>query len=195
VRIIEKRFLVVLFLLAFTGSGFSQDVTLERLVRAKYAIVAVQADRGEIDYGDSLTTNRDDRLAREEVEKSLRQWKRYTVTLHPHQAELLFLIRTARSGSVYVRTGPPLTSSGTVTLGRVPKTTTSDSRTGRGVAVGTEAQSPNVDLVEVYALDDGKQGMLLWRGMRKDGLAGSPPSLIEDYKKNVDKTAKKLGLP
>lgn len=189
-----RRIVMVLSTLALAAGALAQEVTLERLVRAKYAIVAVPAARGQIDFGDSLATDRSDRDAREAVEKSLRDWNRYTVTLHPHQAELLFLVRTARRGSVYVRTGPPITSRGKVTVGRIPGGTDTD-LDGRGIAVGTEAQSPNVDMLEVYALEDGKQGMLLWRGARKNGLDGPDPALIQEYKKNLEKTAKKLGLP
>src|SRR6185436_3525358 len=130
--------IVIVAILAalLTISAIAQDPpVLERLVRAKYVIVAMQGEKGQLDFGDSLTTPQEDRHARDAAEEALRKWKRYTVTMLPNQAELLFVVRTARRGSVYVRTGPPLNSKGRVTIGKVPNEPNTDTAadSNRGV--------------------------------------------------------------
>lgn len=188
-----KTAILLLFLL--TVSLTAQDAVLpERLARAKYAIVAILGEKGEVDYGYRLTTPQEDRHARDSVEQALRKWKRYTVTMHPEQAELLFVVRTGRSASVYVRTGPPLDARGTATIGKTPPRQSDPAlEKSRGVTIGSEL-APADDFIEVYTLEDGKQGMRLWRGVKKDGLAGTDPPLLAEYRKKVDELARKLGI-
>lgn len=190
---IFKTATLVLFVL--TASLTAQDAVLpERLARAKYAIVAILGEKGELDFGYRLSAPQEDRQARDSVEQTLRKWKRYTVTMHPEQAELLFVVRTGRSGSVYLRTGPPLDAQGGLSVGKTsPRQADTARDSSRGVTIGGDIAPPD-DFLEVYAIEDGRQGMRLWRGLKKGGLAGSDPALLVDYRKRVDELARKLGL-
>lgn len=185
----------LLLLFVLTASLTAQDAVLpERLARAKYAIVAILGEKGELDFGYRLTTPQEDRHARDSVEQALRKWKRYSITMQPDQAELLFVVRSGRNASVYVRTGPPLDARGTATVGRTPPRQTDPTRdSSRGVTVGGDVAPPD-DFIEVYSMDDGRQGMRLWRGVKKGGLAGTDPPLLAAYRKQVDELARKLGL-
>jgi hypothetical protein len=111
----------------------------------------------------------EDREALQRVREEIQKWKRYVITVKPEDAELLIAVRTGRLTSV----------NGGYRIG------TQNGNKISGPVYGAEVSSPD-DMLEVYEAKDGKEGILLWRKLQKDGLLGSPPPLFEQFRRDVD---------
>ena len=116
-------------------------------------------------------TRNPERRAADLIEK----WGRYVITTRPAQAELLLAVRSGRrvSAEAGVRVG-----------GRRPGTGATGSGATTGSSYGVEASSGD-DMLSVY-----EGSVLLWRGQRPGGLSRSSPTLFDDFKADVEKSAK-----
>ena len=114
----------------------------------------------------------EDRQALDNVSRALAKWKRYAITLDPHNADLLIAVRSGRLASgrvgIHIPSGPASV----------------------GPAIGGEVGPPN-DYLAVYQSDNGHEGAKLWQQSEEDGLEGSDPSLLASYKNDVESLAKK----
>jgi hypothetical protein len=112
--------------------------------------------------------NASDRQAINDVDNALQDWKRYALTMHREQADLILVLRTGRlvEGRAGIQVGSGRQGSNRPSTGPQP---------GNGVALGGEIGPPD-DLLEVYLPNPGDtRGSLLWRRARADGL--NPPEL------------------
>jgi hypothetical protein len=181
-----------------TVSAFAQDAVIpEALVRSKYVYIGILRADGGFDDGIHPASAPEDRQVRADVEKAFRQWKRYTVTLMPKDADLIVLVRKGRIGSVTV-SGTPAELSGGVTIAGRKRTdrdaqSTGPIRPGPGLTIGAEA-GPLVDLLEVRFGPARGADTRLWQRAFKDGFSGTPPRLFQRLKAEVEASAKKLGL-
>ena len=145
-----------------------------QLALARY--VALGYDRG--DRFVSVTDVRTDflpeeRAALQTIRAEIERWERYVVVDRPGQADLLIAVRKGRLVSVGggVRTGVP----GSVS----------------GIGGGVQVSSPD-DMIEVF---DAKDGSLIWRVMRPNGLDGAGPPLFDEFRAQVAKADKVTTKP
>ena len=150
-----------------------------RVLQARY--VALGYDLGDRflseseAIGDPDRVTPEDRKALQDVRDLLEKWDRYVVTRRPADAELLIAVRAGRRGMVAagVRIG------------------------GRGTRPGPSGRSSTVelsspgDVLSVYEGSGGGLGVPLWRGQRMDGFSGPSPTLMEQFKAEVEGAAKK----
>lgn len=187
------RCLLCFFLLAAAAAS-AQDNKLvpESLVRAKYVYIGIlQSDGGAAD-GMDRGLSPQDREVRDAVEKAFRQWKRYTVTITPDNADLIVLVRKGRYGSVTLGGTPVRISGGAKQDDRRAKSD-HPGRAYPDVTVAAEA-GPIVDLLEVRIGPNRGGDTRLWQRSRKDGFVGIPPYLFQEFKNEIEQLAKKLGL-
>lgn len=172
---------VVLSLPLVSAVFAGQDKVPARLAQARYVALAY-------DLGDSMLSETEalkkparvlpeDREALHSVRNMIEKWGRYVITVNPGQAELLIAVRAGRraSAEASVRVG-----------GRRPESGAVGSGSTSGSSYRGEASSAD-DMLSVY---DGPGGPLLWREQRPGGLSGSSPGLFEDFKADVERTAK-----
>lgn len=124
----------------------------------------------------------EDRQAIYDVEQSLRKWKRYALTLNRNEAELVFVVRKGRLGSVSVHGGvsagsrvPPGQSSPVPGEGRT-------SEVGAGAEVG-----PPDDLLLVQLQDQGQLTTVVWYRSMDGGLDAPDVELMKELKAAVEK--------
>jgi hypothetical protein len=149
-----------------------------RLAHARY--VALGYDLGDSFLIDSQSLNSDrilseERQALSAIRDALETWDQYEVVVRGSQAELVIAIRKGRL----------LSTGGGVGIGSP----------GRGSSLGgsVEASSP-YDMLSVYDAASGgtgSPGTLLWRRTRPAGTPSSFASMFADFRKEVEKAAKK----
>ena len=165
-------FLVILAVSLLARTQSTKKIPAE-LAHARY--VALGYDLGTGFLSDSeitLTQVRvlaEDRQALQRVRDQIDAWKRYAITIKPKDADLLIAVRTGRVAS----------ANGGFEIGR------HDGTTRTKPSYGGEVSSPD-DMLEVYQSRGGREGALLWRDMRKNGLSGSPSALFEEFKRDVE---------
>jgi len=165
------------------GVSAGQTKVPARLAQARY--VALAYDLGDVLLSESEAVFKpalvtpEDREALNAVRGQLEKWGRYVVALRPAQAELLVAVRTGRRASASAgvrvggrRDGPAPTGSA-----------------GTGGTYGGAVSSGD-DMLSVYDASGGSRSLVLWRGERSGGLSGSSPTLFEDFKADVERTAK-----
>lgn len=124
-----------------------------------------------------------ERRALQAVREEFRRWGRYTVVTRPAEADLLVAIRLGRSAGSSGGIGSGV-SNGSGGLGGP-----FDSAGGlrRGSSYNTDTATVD-DMLAVYDGADGKVGKRLWRASRTDGLSGSAPALVEQFRADVERT-------
>ncbi len=170
---------VGVFLLLAPAAFAAQDKVPARLAQARYVALAY-------DLGDSMLSETEalkkparvlpeDREALQSVRNMIEKWGRYVITVNPGQAELLITVRAGRRASLEasVRSGGSRPAAGAAGAG----STTGSSYRG-------EASSGD-DMLSVY---DGSA--LIWREQRPGGLSGRSSALFEDFKADVERSAK-----
>jgi len=146
---------------------------------AKY--VYVQAEDGD-EYKPGLLP--EDRQAIADVEAALRKWNRYTITMKPEDAELIFYVRKGRvaSGKVGGTVGTP----GGRGQGPFPGQPRNGGL-GAGGTLGGEAGPPD-DLLEVRMRNtDGEPSAPIWLRSQPDGLNAPGVPLLASLKTAVEK--------
>jgi hypothetical protein len=156
---------------AFVSSVASAAAPNARLAQARY--VALGYDLGDTVLLDSDSLNSDrvlpeERAAVQSLYDALETWGQYVVEPRGSRAELVIAVRKGRLASVQGIGG------GFGTPDR-----------GRSVGARGELSSP-YDMLTVY---DG--GTVLWRRTRPAGSPGSFASMFSDFRKDVEKAAKK----
>jgi hypothetical protein len=166
------------WLVGFAGVDAGQKLPA-RIAHATY--VALGYDPGERflsereAISDPGAVTPEEREALEDIREAIEKWGRYTIVPDPGQAELWIAVRSGRRAALAVGSsrGGTETSRG----GRP---------TATGRAFGGEVSSPD-DTLTVYEAG----GMNpLWRAVRGEGLSGSPPALFEEFKTEVERSAK-----
>lgn len=145
--------------------------------------------------GDALNPNLfpEDREAISNVLDALQDWKRYVVTLHRNEADLVMVVRKGRQVSAQVRgdignqaqIGPRHNAG--ASLGDPGQDGASDrTNAARGIDVRGDV-GPADDLLRVYMLTpDGKLSGPLWERMMKDGLDAPDLLLFKGLKDAVE---------
>ena len=126
--------------------------------------------------GQSDRVTPEDRQALNQVREQIEKWDRYEITPRLNgQAELLIAVRTGRR----VSTG--------VQIGGVGDRTKSSG----GAIELSSGGGGNGDMLSVYEPSSGGRGVPLWRGQRRDGFSGPSPTLVEEFKTDVENAARK----
>jgi hypothetical protein len=169
---ISIHLLLVFLAVSLLGRTQSKKKIPAELAHARY--VALGYDLGTGFLSDSEITlaqvrvTAEDRQALQRVRDQIAEWKRYAITIKPKDADLLIAVRTGRLAA----------ANGGLEIGR------HDGTIRTKPFYGEEVSSPD-DMLEVYQSHDGREGTLLWRDMQKNGLAGSPSPLFEQFKRDV----------
>jgi hypothetical protein len=148
--------------------------------------VYVQAEDGDV-FNPGLLP--EDRQAIVDVEDALRKWNRYTITINPDEAELIFYVRKGRLASAKV--GGTVGSPGGRGRGQGQGPNSGQQRTGGlggpGVIVGGEAGPPD-DLLEVRMHNsDNDLSAPIWQRSQPDGLNAPMVALLAQLKEAVEK--------
>ena len=148
--------------------------------------VYVQAEDGDRLSG-GLTP--DDRQAIYNVEKQLRTWNRYTLTLSRQNADLVLVVHKSALGSSNVPVVvAPQRQPGRSPYPRDPSDPSDPSNSPQpgGPGLGAEAGSPD-DELSVHMLDgDGTLGGPIWHEAAKNGLSSPSMTLFKHLKKDVE---------
>ena len=175
-----------LVLLYLTGYAQAQDLSAQ-LLHAQYVAFGYETAQGfvsdsSIEAFTSPTITPQDREALSNVRKAMEKWKRYVTVVDPGAAEMLVAVRAGHRGSAYVGGR----------IGHVPRGTVPGSASGP--VVGAEL-GPAEDYLAIYAAENGREGVQLWRQTEEDGLEGKNPPLFQSFKKDVESLAKKMAKP
>ena len=129
-----------------------------------------------------------DREAISNVERAIREWKRYVLTFDRQEADLVFVVRTGRLAGVragYSRGTIPGAQVGQAP-GRQGRPVPGVGQVGSATSVGGEAGPPD-DLLEVCQFDsDGTLSAPLWIHTQHDGLDAPEMTLFKQFKNAVD---------
>ena len=154
-----------------------------RLAQARY--VALAYDLGDVLLSESEAVSRpglvmpEDREALNAVRSQLEKWGRYVITIGPAQADLLVAVRAGRRAS----------ASAAVRIGGRHGASAPSGSVGSGASYRAEVSSAD-DMLSVYEASGGSRSVVLWRGQRTAGLSGASPTLLEDFKADVERAAK-----
>ena len=173
--------------LSLAGAQQSQPDLPKIFDTARYVYVqAEDADR----LSGGLTP--DDRQAIYNVEKQLRAWNRYTLTLDRKNADLVLVVHKSAIGSNNVpvvvapqrQPGQP----GRSPFPRDPSDPSDPSNSPQpgGPGLGTEAGSPD-DELSVHITDgNGSLGARIWHDAAKNGLSPHSMPLFKHLKQDVE---------
>jgi hypothetical protein len=127
--------------------------------------------RSEVDLP---ATDPDDLQAAGDMETALRKWGKYGLTMHPRDADLIFVVRKGRSvdTKVYDR----------IHIG-------SGQQPINGVGVRAEA-GDDVDTLSIYDAKLGLEGAPLWRERLAGGLDAPAVKLLQELRKKVEEAEK-----
>lgn len=126
-----------------------------------------------------------DRKAIEDVQDALQGWHRYTLAVHPEQADLIFVVHKARGGGVD-------TSSALPTPSRLP---TAQTPARAPVQPGdVDAMAPAApmgvegDRLQIYTMTpEGKRKGPIWTRELQGGLDGPSVIMIDQLKSAVER--------
>jgi hypothetical protein len=182
------RFRTVLFaaLVLATALPFAhaKDKKNKKTVPAVFStarFVYVQAEDGDL-YKPGLIDA--DRQAIVDVQDALRAWHRYTLTINPSEADLVFIVRKGRiaSGRIGGTVG-----GGPGTAGQSSPFPGGQQRGSTGIGVGGEVGPPD-DYLEVKMQGpDGATGATVWQRSQTDGLDAPQVPLMRNLRDAVEK--------
>jgi hypothetical protein len=184
----------VLLLLASAGLGvFAQSSTQDPKPNLPKIFdtalyVYVEAGSGDSTSRD-LTT--EDRQAIYNVEKQLKAWGRYTLTLGREHADLILRVHKSRVGSnnipVVVSGGPRQPGSRSPFPSDPSNPSGSPSPAQNGPGLGTEAGSPDDELsVYISSGSASSPGVAIWHDSSKNGLNTPRLPLFQELKQDVE---------
>jgi hypothetical protein len=113
----------------------------------------------------------------------LKSWGRYTLAVHPEQADLIFVVRKSR-GSADAQSGLPAPQrpNGVAGSTRVP------GQPGDSDTMGAAQQmSAEGDKLMVYTMTDGKRKGPIWTRELQGGLEGPSLLLVQQLKTAVER--------
>ena len=153
-----------------------------QLALARY--VALGYDRGdrfvsETEFMEEVLP--EEQTALQAIRAGIEQWGKYVVVVRPAEADLLIAVRKGRSVSV----GGGVRSGGAASGAGLP------GPVGIGPNAGVQVSSPD-DMIEVF---DARGGSLIWRGQKRNGLAGAGPPLFESFQAEVAKAGRATKQP
>jgi hypothetical protein len=183
---LRPRILLGFALLAFCSSLHAQtnQAYMNRILNARFVMVTTESG----DVFDPRIIS-DDRKAAGDIQNKINEWKRFTLVYRQEDADIV----------IAVRTGGRFRANGGIHVGNMPRDTTGAripdaSNTNRQTTVGpiaTADMGPKDDLFSVYDAHDYPSSALLWRREQKDGLGYPTQPLFDQFKKEVEKAAKK----
>jgi hypothetical protein len=144
---------------------------------------AVYVEAADGDYS-KPGLNDADRRAIEDVQDALKSWGRYTLAVHPEQADLIVVVRKSRGSSADGQSGlpGPPRPNGVAGPTRVP------GQPGDSDTMGAAQQmSAEGDKLMVYAMTDGKRKGPIWTRELQGGLDGPSVLLVQQLKSAVEK--------
>jgi len=185
---------LALILIAFVATNPSaakdkKKATLPYLVlRARYVAVVVDPDEGV-----SMTNPGENSTARSDVEWAIRKWGRFALTIDTRNADLIFVLH--KGGAAVKRTiGGIRGDSGvgvTMSTGRRPDLSSSDSEMDRHPTMRTEVSTPD-DVFSVYrgGEDNPLDAPPLWRYIARDGLKHPGVPAVDKFRKDIEDAEK-----
>lgn len=125
----------------------------------------------------------EDRQAISDVQDSLREWKRYAITLNRKDADLVFVVRKGRLAAAQVHGGisvgsPQVTGAGTASSPGQTRSTEAGAR--------TEVGEPD-DMLRVYIQNDGELKAVVWDRTMDGGLDAPSVQLVRQLRAAVEK--------
>ena len=180
-----RRTYLSLMLVFASLSGIAQSSTQQKTDLPKVfdtaRYVYVEAESGDQSSRD-LTM--EDRQAIYNVEKQLKAWGRYTVTLSREHADLVLRIHKSRVGNSNI---PVVAPSGPRQPGKVPRDPSDPTNSPSGPGLGTEYGSPDDELL-VYIPTGLASSMTgpIWSDSRKNGLNAPRVPLFQELKQDVE---------
>ena len=145
--------------------------------------VCVEAESGELTSRD-LTT--EDRQAIYNVEKQLKAWGRYNLTLSCEHADLVVRVHKSRVGSnniPVVVSGGPRQPGSRSPFPSDPSNPSSPAQNGPGL--GAEAGSPDDELSVYISSGSSSSGVPVWHDSSKNGLNTPRLPLFQELKQDV----------
>ena len=126
-----------------------------------------------------------DRKAIEDVQDAVQAWHRYTLAVHPEQADLILVVRKARTGGADSQTGPSTTPR--VPVGQTP--VRAPGQLGDTDSMGPAAQmGAEGDSLLVYTMNaDGKRKGPIWTRELPGGLDAPSVMLLQQLKSAVER--------
>lgn len=125
-----------------------------------------------------------DRQAIEDVQDAVRKWNRYTLAVHPEQADLIIVVRKSRSAATDGQSGLPAAPrpNGVAAPARAPGQPGDSDTLGASEQMGAEG-----DKILVYAMVDGKRKGPIWTREVQGGLDGPSVMLFQQLKTGVER--------
>ncbi|MGD0630620.1 MAG: hypothetical protein ABR987_14910 [Terracidiphilus sp.] len=125
-----------------------------------------------------------DHRAIEDVQDVLKAWGRYTLAVHPEQADLIFVVRKSRGSNADARGGLP----GPPRPNGVAGPTRAPGQPGDPDPMRAAAQmAPEGDRLMVYTFTDGKRKGPIWTRELQGGLDGPSVLLVQQLKGAVER--------
>jgi hypothetical protein len=128
--------------------------------------------------------NAADRRAIEDVQDALKAWGRYTLAVHPEQADLVFVVRKSRGNGMDAQSGlsGPPRPNGVAAPARVPGQPGDSDTLGASAPMAVEG-----DRIMVYTMTDGKRKGPVWTRELQGGLEGPSVLLVQQLKGAVER--------
>ena len=158
-------------LLLLCVANYAQAPNLSpQLLHVEYVAFGYETAQGfipdSVEARTSMTVTPQEIEALSNVREVMEKWKRYVTVINPSAADLLVAIRGSHHRSIFV--GGCI---GHVPAGSVPGSAS-------GPVVGGDLGSPSQDYMAVYAAENGREGVQLWRKSEADGLAGKKSTAV-----------------
>jgi hypothetical protein len=124
------------------------------------------------------------RRAIEDVQDAVKVWGRYTLAVHPEQADLIFVVRKSRGSSTDAQNGLPAAPrpNGVAGPPRIPGQPGDSDTLGASAPMGIEG-----DRLMVYTMTDGKRKGPIWTRELQGGLDGPSVLLVQQLKGAVER--------
>jgi hypothetical protein len=125
-----------------------------------------------------------DRRAIEDVQDAMRTWNRYTLAVHPEQADLIIVVRkSSGSGMADAQSGLPTAPrpNGVASPARMPEQPGDADSLGASTQMGVEG-----DRLMVYTMVDGKRKGPIWTRDFQGGLDAPSVMLVQQLKTAVE---------
>lgn len=181
-----KALALLVTMLVFLGTVQGKTKKLEvPAIFGTASYVYVEATQGD-DLKPGLFP--EDRQAIYDVEESLRDWKRYSLTARRGEADLVFVVRKGRVAGVqpHVGIGSPTQPGQSGQPGSNPGQGPGQPRSGPGVGVDSDFGTPD-DMLRVYMLNsDGKLIGPIWSREMDGGLDAPTVRLMQQLRAAVE---------